>query len=295
MALAPSLYTLYTALLTWWTYRNRMQGYVPDWVPLWLVVVAGYTVFPAITYGALRFGEVGMDIAKSLRPLFVALSPYHGTMLVKLRERRAALSVDVTDVINTLGPEMFPDFDSTRIVADPFSQERPSTPGGTLRKHHRQDSSNTFGSDGPTTPTSPSHISFSSPHPSSDNVFAAANGQHHISRNESFKNLSSIGLFASRPSTPHHARSRSRTNSNAFPVQAFSSLDGKESLEEVSKKIRGAMRERGQRRRSETELARVHRDGLYDGTGSGYSTPGSEDDDLHGGLRMTSAGGKKDN
>lgn len=287
LALAPTLYTVYTMLLTWWMHRNRIHGYAPDWIPLWLVVVAGYTVFPLITYGALRFGETGMDIVKSLRPLFVALSPWHGTMLVKLRERRAALAAEVTEVINTLGPEMFPDFDSTRIVADPF--QGPPTPGG-LRKHHRQDSYNSFASGDPTTPTSPTHISFTSPTPGDQATFATANGQHHISRNESFNNFSNIGLFASRPSTPHHARSRSRTNSNAFPVSAFSSLDGKESLDEVSKRIRGAMKERGQRRRSETEMARMHRDG-FDGTESGYNTPGSEEDG--GGLRMTSAGGKK--
>ncbi|TID15254.1 putative glycerol-3-phosphate o-acyltransferase protein [Venturia nashicola] len=287
LALAPTLYTVYTMLLTWWIHRNRMQGYAPDWIPLWLVVVAGYTVFPFITYGALRFGETGMDIVKSLRPLFVALSPWHGSMLFKLRERRAALAARVTDVINTLGPEMFPDFDSARIVADPF--QSPTTPGS-LRKNSRQDSYNSIGSV-PTTPTSPTHISFTSPTPGDQATFAAANGKHQISRNESFNNFSHIGLFASRPSTPHHARSRSRTNSSAFPVTAFSSLDGKDSLEEVSKRIRGAMKERGQRRRSETEMARMHRDG-FDGTESGYTT-GSEEDG--GGLRMTSSAGKKGN
>jgi len=218
-------------------------------------------------------------------------------MLGKLRERRAALSAEVTELINTLGPEMFPDFDSARIVADPFKDGH-HTPGGSLRAYSRQESFSTFSpSSEPTTPTSPTapgHISFMSPTLGSDSHYNA-NG-HHISRNESFHNLSNIGLFASRPTTPKHGRSRSRTNSNAFPVQGFSSLEGKDSLEEVSKKIRGAMRERGQRRRSETEIARTHRDGI-DGSASGYSTPGSEDDDAHGGLRMTSGGvgGKKDN
>jgi glycerol-3-phosphate O-acyltransferase/dihydroxyacetone phosphate acyltransferase len=282
MALAPTLYTLYTAGLTYWTYKNRVQGYIPDSVPLWAVVVFGYIFFPAITYAALRFGEIGMDIAKSLRPLFVALSPAHGTMLVRIRERRAALSAQVTELINTLGPEMFPDFDSARIIADPF-HEGPSPPSPISTRPRKDSSSGNLSSE-PTTPTFQSHISFSYQAPDS-----GSNGpyspQSHLPRNDSFKNLSNIALFASRPATPHLHRSRSRTNSNGgFPIQAFSHVDSKESLDEVSKKIRGAMRERGQRRRSESERA--------SGYESGTSTPGSEED--HGGLRMTTATLKKD-
>ena len=54
----------------------------------------------------------------------------------------------------------------------------------------------------------------------------------------------------------------------------------------MSKKIRGAMRERGQRRRSETEL-KLRMEGGVDGYGSGTSTPGSEEGEWEG-LRMTS-------
>src|ERR1700761_5122301 len=172
MALAPALYTFYTVLLTYWTYKNRVQGYVPDYVPLWAIVVLGYVIFPTITYAALRFGEIGMDIVKSLRPLFIALSPAHGSMLVRLRERRAALSAQVTDLINTLGPEMFPDFDSARIVADPFhdGEKSPTSPSLTMpsKRRSRQDSSASYGFPSePSTPTSPQHITFSSATPDS--------------------------------------------------------------------------------------------------------------------------------
>jgi len=280
MALAPALYTFYTFLLTYWTYRNRVQGYMPENVPLWAVVVFGYVFFPVITYAALRFGEIGMDIAKSVRPLFVALSPAHGNQLFKIRERRAALSQHVTELINTLGPEMFPDFDSTRVVADPF-REGQRTPSA-ITTTSRQDSSSGFSYPSePTTPNSPSHNQFSFQAADQNTSSYAA---QHLPRNESFKNLSNIALFASRPGTPHHHRSRSRTNSSGFPFQGFSTLDSKESLEEVTKKIRGAMRERGQRRRSESERAA--------GYESGASTPGSEEDGVR--LRMTTGTGKKE-
>jgi glycerol-3-phosphate O-acyltransferase/dihydroxyacetone phosphate acyltransferase len=292
MALAPALYTFYTVLLTYRTYKNRIQGYVPDYVPLWAIIVLGYVIFPTITYAALRFGEIGMDIVKSLRPLFIALSPAHGSMLVRLQERRAALSAQVTDLINTLGPEMFPDFDSARIVADPFhdGEKSPTSPSLTMpsKRRSRQDSSASYGFPSePSTPTSPQHITFSSATP--DSYINGPTSGHNLPRNESFKSLSNIGLFASRPTTPHHVRSRSRTNSaGGFPIQGFSSLDYKESLEEVSKKIRGAMRERTKRRRSETERA-AGVGGGYDGYGSGNSTAGSDDEG--DGLRMTT---KKD-
>ncbi|KAK4998795.1 hypothetical protein LTR28_013574, partial [Elasticomyces elasticus] len=97
MALAPVLYTFYTVLLTWWTYRDRVGGRVPDWVPLWTIVLFGYIFFPAISFAALRFGEIGMDIAKSLRPLTLSLNPSSGNTLVKLRRKRERLVEEVTD------------------------------------------------------------------------------------------------------------------------------------------------------------------------------------------------------
>ncbi|KAF2400636.1 glycerol-3-phosphate O-acyltransferase [Trichodelitschia bisporula] len=247
LALAPALYNFYTLLLAYWTYKNRVWGIVPEWVPLWAIFIFGYIFFPTITYAALRFGEIGMDIAKSLWPLLVSLSPAHGNQLVKLRERRATLAAQVTDLINELGPEMFPDFDSSRIIADPYHETQ------LLHKHDsygrsRRDSELDGWSE-PTTPTQPAstHIHFAT---------ETGSAQGHLPRNESFKNIGDIGLFSSRPSTPHHHRSRSRTSSGGFPIQGFSALDGREGFDEVSKKIRGAMRERGIRRRtSETERA----------------------------------------
>jgi glycerol-3-phosphate O-acyltransferase/dihydroxyacetone phosphate acyltransferase len=245
LAFAPVLYNFYTVLLTYWTYRNRVQSYIPNWVPLWAIVIFGYIFFPAITFAALRFGEVGMDIVKSLRPLVLCLNPSSSNTIHKLRERRAQLSAEVTDVINTLGPEMFPDFDSARIIADPFresptpSQRRDSSQSGISEEdssyHYLRRSSTTDASIGGSSSMQNSHLP----------------------RNESFGNLGSIGLFATRP--PSRSRSRSSSSgggfgSAGFPLKGFSTLDSKDSFDQVSAKIRGAMKERGElrrRRRSE--------------------------------------------
>ena len=259
LALAPTLYAFYTIVLTYWTYRNRVQGYVPDWVPLWMVVVFGFVFFPSITFAALRIGETGMDILKSLRPLVLSLNPTSANTLVKLRKKREKLSADVTEVINTLGPEMFPDFDNARIVANPFKDghiqepESPRTPKSPLR--HMRFPSDSKGSQG-----------------ANASIGGGSSAHGHLPRNESFHNLSNFSLFASRP--PSRSRSRSNSNSGGLSggVKGFSTIGSKESLEEVSKRIRGAMQERGKersRRRSE--------EGSWEFADSGEATPGSEE------------------
>ncbi|OAX83521.1 hypothetical protein ACJ72_02115 [Emergomyces africanus] len=240
LALAPLLYAFYTILLTYWTYRNRVQGYVPEWVPLWLVVIFGCWIFPSITFAALRIGEIGMDILKSMRPLVLSLNPTSANTLVKLRDRRAKLSQEVTELINTLGPEMFPDFDSSRVVADPFKESLFWNEGLTAAKKENQ----------------PGVMV----EPDSTQITKGGDPQSfvpsHLPRNESFHDLSNIGFFSTRP--PSRSRSRSSSSgglagSGSMPLKAFSTLNSKESFDEVSKRIRGAMKERGQLRRKQSE------------------------------------------
>jgi glycerol-3-phosphate O-acyltransferase / dihydroxyacetone phosphate acyltransferase len=245
MGLAPLLYNFYTWLLVYWTYKNRIQGYVPQWVPLWSVVVLGYVIFPMITFAALRIGEIGMDILKSLRPLVLSLNPTSANTLFRLRKKREQLTTEVTDLINTLGPEMFDDFEHSRLVADPFRQgilQEPTSPIGS-----------------PTHSRTTSYVSNKADEeevPSEENVQSAAHGV--LPRNESFHDISSMGIFASRPAS----RSRSRQGSRANMFSSLTALttkdnskddSTKESLDEVSKRIRGAMHERTKRSRRQSE------------------------------------------
>lgn len=134
MGLAPSLYTYYTTIVTTWLYYNRCGGYysssvpwwmnarvyIPDNVPLWFFSVCFFGLMISVTFAALRIGETGMDILKSLPPLLVALNPKPYDSLIKLRAHRQALSAQVTDVINTLGSGVVSDFDADSIAADTF-------------------------------------------------------------------------------------------------------------------------------------------------------------------------------
>jgi glycerol-3-phosphate O-acyltransferase/dihydroxyacetone phosphate acyltransferase len=243
LALAPAVYLFYAVVLLTLTYQNRAFGLVPPWVPLWLVVAGGLAFFPLITYAALRFGEVGMDIVKSLPPLFAALSPWHGRILTRLRRRRARLVDEVTSLINELGPELYPDFEKVRIIPENgetyFDMKRLRRDSDeTVTGRARQDSA---GSE-PASPATPYGY-----------------GPGRLPRNESFQDLANIGFFASRPATPHHhPRARSRNNSVPGLVglaggsMGFSPLESQDSMEEISKRIRGAMRERSAKRRNTT-------------------------------------------
>ena len=242
LAFAPALYAFYTIAFTYWIYHNRIQGCVPEWVPLWLVVLIGMVLFPSITFAALRIGEIGMDILKSLRPLILCLNPTSANTLVKLRARRAELSREVTDVINTLGPELYPDFDAARIVADPF-----------------RESHDTHRADGEPLPEI--------------KVGEGSASREPLPRNESFHDLRNIDFFSTRPSSRSRSRSSStggRPGSSGFPLRALSQLNSKESFEEVSSRIRDAMRERGQRRRRSEDAS-------WEMASSGSRTPPSEE------------------
>jgi glycerol-3-phosphate O-acyltransferase/dihydroxyacetone phosphate acyltransferase len=272
LAFAPILYNFYTVITAYRVYQDRLGGRVPEWVPIWAVFLAGWVFFPAITFAALRFGEVGMDILKSLRPLALCINPTSSYSISQLRERRAELSAQVTDAINTLGPEMYPDFEHTRLVFDAYAR------GVT------NDASNAFlnlaSSGSPTSPTRPatghsrSHSGASSPGGTSGAASPTlprrntTQSSRAIPRNESFSNIGQAPLFATRP--PSRSRSRSSSaggglNSAGFPVAGFTRLDSKEGFAQANRKIREAMRERGElRRRQQTEKRRMS---LADGDG----------------------------
>ncbi|PTU18269.1 hypothetical protein P175DRAFT_0444344 [Aspergillus ochraceoroseus IBT 24754] len=254
LAFAPALYAFYTTAFTFWAYRNRINGIVPESVPLWSLVPIGMVLFPTVTFAALRIGEVGMDIVKSLRPLLLSLNPSSANSLVKLRMRRAALAKQVTDTINTLGPELFPDFDAARVVTDPFREINRHAPK--LENEHP--------------PTVEIRMA------STADIGEGSSTQEPLPRNESFHNLANIGFFSTRP--PSRSRSHSRSSSfggrpgtSGQQLRPLSQLNSKEGFEEVSSKIRDAMRERGERRRRRSE------DGSWDMASSGPGTPHSEE------------------
>jgi glycerol-3-phosphate O-acyltransferase/dihydroxyacetone phosphate acyltransferase len=259
LVVAPLLYNFYNIILAIWTHYNRIGGRVPDWVPLWAVFAFGYILFPAITFAALRFGEVGMDIVKSLRPLVLSLGPSSGNTLVKLRAKRAALVEQVTEVINELGPELYPDFDHHRIISDPSHPLSPQYSESQTPRSRRSSEYDRMSM------TSPDLTTFFSRTGTAGASIGGGNGQNttHLPRNESFGNIGGFGFFSSHPHTPNRSRSRNRSRTSSdggmglTAMKPMTTIDSKGGYEKVTEKIRDAMKQRGRRRRSEDASSAV--------------------------------------
>ncbi|KAI1327367.1 glycerol-3-phosphate acyltransferase [Xylariaceae sp. FL0255] len=260
MAFAPALYNLYSISLAVKVYQDHLWGYLPEYVPFWLVYVIAWIIFPAVTFAAFRIGEVGMDILKSLRPLVLCISPTSSYSVQKLRERRALLSEQVVKVINDLGPDMYADFEKTRLVSDPF---RNDSFVSSLEEAHLGTQSPGSQSTASTPPDSPRLARRNT-----------TRSSRAMPRNESFSNIGAIGIFPTRPPSRSHSRSesgsRSRSSSagggaglGGFPIAGFTALDAQEDFQEANNRIRAAMQERGQlrRRKSGTSVQGGEEDG----------------------------------
>lgn len=259
LAVAPISYAFHVSWVTTLYWYNNFFDYLPPGIPLKWLIIAQIIIYPIITYAALRFGEVGMDIAKSLWPLLKMMSPWSSNELVKLQAWREELVDRVNTIINTLGPEMFDDFDSKRIIREPWTQSPPASPGGKQPSLYVSKRGSTQW-EGPNTPGSFPHdspLGGTTPHAHVHYPSDLIESHHQIPRNESFDDLANQDFFSTRPSTPKKGHSRKASSNDGFQLKEFSTLDGdgETSLEEVHRKIRGAMRERG-RRRSAADVRR---------------------------------------
>ncbi|KAJ8106794.1 hypothetical protein OPT61_g9305 [Boeremia exigua] len=260
MAVAPACYMWYISLgLIWYRY-NYCNGYLPSGIQKRYLILIQVIVYPTVTYAALRFGEVAMDILKSLGPLWKMMNPFSSAELVKIQQRRENLASRVNDLINELGPEMFDDFYSKRIIQDPFieQQERPRTPPRKLRAEAEEEGRTNIGTyDYPVSPTSPGT-------------------EHEIPRNESFHDLANQDIFSTRPPTPKKSRSRNSSSANlGFQLKPFSTIDG--NLDDLKQRLKDGVRERRHKRRSSGAS------GLQDGFESDRSSEAGDMD----GLTMT--------
>ncbi|WFD32517.1 hypothetical protein MSPP1_003565 [Malassezia sp. CBS 17886] len=96
----PILYLAYAAAATvlarrrGWKLRHQLL------MPLYCLVG-----LPAVSWGALRFGEVGVDVYKSLPPLFVSLLPGRRKVLDRLQTERRELAKELHSIMSALAPE----------------------------------------------------------------------------------------------------------------------------------------------------------------------------------------------
>ncbi|KAH8827842.1 glycerol-3-phosphate O-acyltransferase [Flagelloscypha sp. PMI_526] len=129
LVVTPLLYTVYACVALWISIKARAPL---RWKIATPFIVA--TVLPIMNFAALKFGEAGMDVLKSIRPLILALlQPSRFNKLLAMREH---LSNEVASVINEFGPQLYSDFDEHRIL-HPSSAAPPSisVDQGVVRRH----------------------------------------------------------------------------------------------------------------------------------------------------------------
>ncbi|KAH9063466.1 glycerol-3-phosphate O-acyltransferase [Lactarius vividus] len=111
LGITPVLYSFYAVLAT----IIAIKANAP-WQWRLLAPPLTITALPAIGYAALKFGEAGSDVFKSLRPLIMSLMPGQHQYLERLKATRQTLSNELMDIINEFGPKLFDDFDKNHVV-----------------------------------------------------------------------------------------------------------------------------------------------------------------------------------
>lgn len=227
---APLLYLFYVIIGTHVVHRYELgtvslrEKWYGSIVPLLIMII-----LPMVTYSALRFGEVGMDIYKSLRPLRLAIR--NSSILDELQDRREALAVELTNLINTLGPQIFPDLESNRVIAMPEYM----TEATVVRRRRSSSVGSEKGPDGLSltnalTPSSSGAISPASDAPMSSNPFF------------------STAPPSRRSQSVAHSR---RPSQSATPITMFAVEESTASLGIVSEKLKEEMNTRMRRRKAE--------------------------------------------
>lgn len=122
IGVAPLLYTFYAIIATVYCYRHGIIE--PKFSSALTMMIVSNLIFPFLSYASLIIGETGMDIFKSLRPLALALNPSRANTIVQLKETRRQLITEITDLVNTLGPELYPELKQGKHVEDIVREEQ---------------------------------------------------------------------------------------------------------------------------------------------------------------------------
>lgn len=121
LGFAPVLYVTYSFILMF-LYARNSPWVSKLWVPFENKILQFgffYALLVLATYSSLKTGEIGMDLFKSLPPLFITLI-YPGRKIKQLQNMRERLSKEITGVCNELGPKVFPNFE--KVIKSRFDE-----------------------------------------------------------------------------------------------------------------------------------------------------------------------------
>ncbi|SCV00605.1 LANO_0F07712g1_1 [Lachancea nothofagi CBS 11611] len=106
MGFAPLLYTVWSVLLTYYFRNSITRNKFASFIGI-------YILCTVVTYSALIIGDNGMDVFKSLRPLYLSITT--PGIFKDLQNERRVLEEKITEMVNTLGPELYPGFDGVSL------------------------------------------------------------------------------------------------------------------------------------------------------------------------------------
>lgn len=114
MGIAPVVYSFYATIGTYYyTKDSTWRHSIWIWCILYLCGIL-------VTYAALITGEQGMDLFKSIRPLYLSITS--GSSIKELKKFRNELSEEITSLVNTFGPELFPNDFNLLEMKDQFKE-----------------------------------------------------------------------------------------------------------------------------------------------------------------------------
>lgn len=111
LGIAPLVYSFYATVGTWYCHHYQVFTHSFSYLFTWCLL---YLLGILVTYSALVTGEQGVDLFKSIRPLYLSLTS--GSSIHELKMQRNQLSEDITYLVNLYGPRLFPkDFNLLKI------------------------------------------------------------------------------------------------------------------------------------------------------------------------------------
>jgi glycerol-3-phosphate O-acyltransferase/dihydroxyacetone phosphate acyltransferase len=107
LVVAPLLWLFYTLVV--YTYFFFAYGSGKKAALVFLVL------WPILSTTTVYISDLIVDIVKSIRPLIVSIGNVMSSS-EPLREMRSDLQTQIRNMVNQFGPEVFPDFENTRII-----------------------------------------------------------------------------------------------------------------------------------------------------------------------------------
>ncbi|KAJ9115919.1 hypothetical protein QFC22_005062 [Naganishia vaughanmartiniae] len=132
----PLLYTIYSIIAAVIAYKKNAPPVVLHWMPVWIFVG-----MPFLAMSSLKFGEAGMDVFKSLRPLFLSLLPGAQKELEGIKQTRENLANELSELINEFGPQLWVNFHQSSLRPNATVPQTGEQPGLIYRKGQAADSS----------------------------------------------------------------------------------------------------------------------------------------------------------